>query len=105
MDSPPATRFTWEAETESYRAKKDLIAVRSIEGIIVAIIEIVSAGNKSRHTRLRTFITKTTDFLDQGIHVLVIDLLPPTPRDPQGIHQAIWSENFDGEFEFQGTSR
>lgn len=31
------------------------------------------------------------------MHVLVIDLFPPTPRDPQGIHQAIWSEKYDGE--------
>ncbi len=28
-------------------------------------------------------------------------LFPPTPRDPQGIHQTIWSEKYDGEFEFQ----
>ena len=24
--------------------------------------------------------------------MLVIDLLPPTRRDPQGIHKAIWDE-------------
>jgi hypothetical protein len=100
LESPPATRFSWEAETESYLAKKDLIAVRSIDGILVAVVEIVSAGNKSSQARFRKFLTKTTDFLDQGIHVLVIDLFPPTLRDPQGIHQAIWSEKYDGEFEF-----
>ena len=27
-----------------------------------------------------------------GIHVLIIDLFPPTPRDPYGIHKAIWDE-------------
>jgi hypothetical protein len=100
LESPPKTRFTWEAETESYLAKKDLIAVRSVEGILVAVIEIVSAGNKSSQARFRKFLTKTIDFLDQGVHVLVIDLFPPTPREPQGIHQAIWSEKYDGDFEF-----
>ena len=45
LESPPKTRFSWEAETESYLAKKDLIAVRSVAGILVAVIEIVSAGN------------------------------------------------------------
>jgi hypothetical protein len=100
LESPPKTRFTWEAETESYLAKKDLIAVRSVEGILVAVIEIVSAGNKSSKARFGKFLKKTLEFLDQGVHVLVVDLFPPTPRDPQGIHQAIWSEKYDGEFEF-----
>lgn len=100
LESPPKTRFTWEAETESYLAKKDLIAVRSVDGILVAVIEIVSAGNKSSQARFRKFLTKTIEFLDQGVHVLVIDLFPPTPRDPQGIHRAIWSEKYDGDFEF-----
>ena len=35
-------------------------------------------------------------FLRAGVHLLVIDLFPPTPRDPQGIHPAIW-ENFCDE--------
>ena len=100
VESPPKTRFTWEAEAESYLAKKDLIAVRSVEGILVAVLEIVSAGNKSSQARFRKFLTKTIEFLDQGAHVLVVDLFPPTPRDPQGIHQAIWSEKYDGDFEF-----
>jgi hypothetical protein len=100
LESPPKTRFTWEAETESYLAKKDLIAVRSVDGILVAVIEIVSAGNKSSQARFRKILTKTIEFLDQGVHVLIVDLFPPTPRDPQGIHQAIWSEKYDGDFEF-----
>jgi hypothetical protein len=96
LESPPITRFTWEAETESYLAKKDLIAVRSVEGILVAVVEIVSAGNKSSKARVGKFLTKTLDFLDQGMHVLVVDLFPPTPRDAPGIHQAIWSKNTKG---------
>jgi hypothetical protein len=71
-----------------------------VEGILVAAIEIVSPGNKSSQARLRKFVNKTIDFLDQGVHVLVVDLFPPTPRDPSGMHQAIWSERYDGEFEF-----
>ena len=67
----------------------------------MAVIEIVSAGNKSSKARFRKFVKKTCDFLDQGVHVLIIDLFPPTPRDPQGIHQAIWSEKYDGDFEFR----
>ena len=34
-------------------------------------------------------------FLEQGIHLLIVDLQPPTPRDPQGIHGAIWDHLTD----------
>jgi hypothetical protein len=67
LESPPKTRFTWEAETESYLAKKDLIAVRSVDGILVAVIEMVSAGNKSSKARFRTFLTKTIGPVIDGL--------------------------------------
>jgi hypothetical protein len=38
------------------------------------------------------------ELLRAGIHMLVVDLFPPTPRDPQGIHKAIWDEFVDNEF-------
>jgi len=99
-EHPPKTRFTWDAEAEGYLAKKDLLAIRNVDGILVAAIEIVSPGNKSSQERLRKFVQKTIDFLNQGVHVLVIDLFPPSSRDPVGIHHAIWSK-YDGYFEFQ----
>ncbi len=34
--------------------------------------------------------------LARGIHLLLIDLHPPTPRDSQGIHGALW-EQFAGD--------
>jgi hypothetical protein len=36
--------------------------------------------------------------LASGIHLLVVDLLPPGARDPQGIHGAIWQEVCDEPF-------
>jgi hypothetical protein len=93
LESPPKTRFSWEAETESYLAKKDLIAVRSVDGILVAVIEIVSAGNKSSQARFRKFLTKTIEFLDQGVHVLVIDLFPPTPPTRRGFIKRSGAKN------------
>lgn len=99
-ESPPQTRFHWEAETKSYLARKDYLAIRNVEGILVAVIEIVSPGNKSSKARFNKFVQKTIDFLEQGVHVLVIDLFPPTLRDPHGIHHAIWTD-YDGEFEFK----
>ena len=38
------------------------------------------------------------EFLRAGIHLVVLDLFPPGPRDPQGIHKAIWDEIIDNDF-------
>ena len=59
---------------------------------MVAIIEIVSPGNKHSKDALRKFVSKAVEFLDQGVHLLIVDLFPPTKRDPNGIHRAIWDE-------------
>ena len=32
------------------------------------------------------------------MNLLVVDLFPPTPRDPHGIHKAIWDEFSDEPF-------
>jgi hypothetical protein len=66
----------------------------------LAIIEIVSPGNKDAHGALRDFVEKTAEFIYREIHVLVVDLFSPTPRDPLGIHKAIWDELADDPFEF-----
>ena len=63
------------------------------------MIEIVSPGNKASKNELRTFVEKTANLIAQGVHLLVIDLFPPSKRDPQGIHKAIWDEFIEEDFE------
>ncbi len=58
----------------------------------MAVIEILSPGNRDSRAALRNFVEKTIGFLRAGIHVLIVDLFPPTPRDPFGIHKAVWDE-------------
>jgi len=55
--------------------------------------------NKDSRHALQAFVRKMTDLLDQGIYLLVVDLLPPGNRDPQGIHGAIWDEIAGEPFE------
>jgi hypothetical protein len=59
----------------------------------------VSPGNKNSRSALRSFVEKTLEFLGKGIHVLIVDLFPPSARDPQGIHKVIWDEVQDEPFE------
>jgi hypothetical protein len=98
-ESPPQTRIQSSAETDIYVAKANRIAIHHPLGDVIAVIEIVSPGNKSNRHALRSFVDKALDVLDQGIHLLVIDFFPPGAFDPQGIHGAIWSEIKDESFE------
>ncbi len=46
------------------------------------------------------------EFIESGVHVLVVDLFPPTVRDPKGLHQLIWAEIADQPFELpEGLDR
>jgi hypothetical protein len=98
-DVPPRTAVVRQAEEDIYAARANHIAIRHSRGTVVAVIEIISPGNKSSRHALRTFVEKSAEFLRHGIHLLVIDLFPPTPRDPAGIHKAIWDEILDEPFE------
>jgi hypothetical protein len=43
-------------------------------------------------------VQKADQALLAGVHLLIVDLFPPTPRDPEGIHRAIWGEGREGDF-------
>jgi Protein of unknown function (DUF4058) len=73
--------------------KKNTVAVRYVsDDRVVAVIEIVSPGNKESRSGFRAFLDKTVDLLSKGVHLLIVDLFPPTPRDPHGIHAAVLDE-------------
>jgi hypothetical protein len=98
--APPRARVVQRREEEkAYARKADRISVRHRSGEIVAVLEIVSPGNKSSTSALRAFVEKTSDLIERGVHALVIDLHPPTKRDPQGIHAEIWDQLGANDFE------
>jgi Protein of unknown function (DUF4058) len=98
---PPRARQVATVETDgaTYARKANRLSVRHPLGHVVAIIEVVSPGNKDSKHALRSFISKALDFLRNGINLVLVDLFPPTPRDPDGIHQAIWDELVGEQFE------
>lgn len=98
--APPRTQIIRRTTKEFYAGKANRIVIRHHLGRIVAVIEIVSPGNKDSRAAIRDFVEKTIDFLRSGIRVLVIDPFPPTPRDPFGIHKLIWDEVEEEEFAF-----
>jgi len=90
---PPPTRWTAQAEMDDYVSKRRTMVIRhSSNDRIVALIEIISPGNKSTRHALTSFVEKAVEAIYRGYHLLIVDLFPPGPRDPHGIHEAIWSE-------------
>ncbi len=78
-------------EAEPFTRRQNSVAIRhATDDRIVALIEILSAGNKSSNKEFRAFVSKAVKFLDRGVHLLLIDLHPRTKRDPGGIHPVIW---------------
>jgi hypothetical protein len=99
-EHPPQVSLTCAAEEPLYVAKQDHIVVRSAEGDhLVAMVEIVSPGNKDSRHRLQQFVDKVTLAIERGCHVLLIDLFPPGGLDPQGMHGAVWTQLVSEEFE------
>jgi hypothetical protein len=98
-EAPPTARVITKIEKVDYAKRADRVVIRHGRGKVVAIIEIVSPGNKASRNAIRSFVQKAADILIQGVHLLVVDLFPPTSRDPHGIHKAIWDEFEDQPFE------
>jgi hypothetical protein len=96
----PKAQFVRRSSKDIYSGRANRIAVRHHLGRILAVIEIISPGNKDSRSALADFVDKTIVFLRHGIHVLIIDLFPPTSRDPRGIHKVIWDEIEEEAFEF-----
>jgi len=95
--APPKVRLTAETDMEFYRRKQNTVVVRHVSGDrVVAMIEVVSPGNKNSRSGLRSFVEKVAELLQKHVHLLILDLHPPGKRDPHGLHAVIW-EDFSGQ--------
>jgi hypothetical protein len=99
-DSPPQVRRRLVADAIAvYRARQRTLTIRETSGHrVVALLEIVSPGNKDRVLSVEDFGLKIETVLNRGIHVLVADLFPPGKFDPRGIHGEIWSRYSSEEY-------
>jgi len=90
-ERPPQVRYTLQAEESLYAAKADRLAIYHATGDrVVAFVEIVSPGNKHSHRAISQFLDKLASALAKRCHLVVIDLHPPGPYDPRGVHVEFW---------------
>jgi hypothetical protein len=96
---PPRVRFVTRSEAASYARRANRITVRHPDGQVVAVLELVSPGNKDSRHAVRAFARKAVELLEAGVNLLIVDLFPPSRRDPQGIHKVIWDRIRDEPFD------
>ena len=90
---PPQVRFTAESDENHYATKADRVAIHHVsDDRLVAIIEVISPGNKDGRHSTEQFLTKLLDAFDLGCHLMVLDLFPPVSCDPNGLHFEFWAQ-------------
>ncbi len=92
-ETPPVVHARTTIARDSYARLQRTLVIRHTSGDrIVAMIEILSSGIKSSRHAIRSLLDKAVAALDGGVHLLLVDVHPPGPRDPQGIHGALMHE-------------
>lgn len=99
-EAPPQVAFTSQSDADLCVDLQRTLVIRHSSGDrVIALVEVISPGNKISRMALDDFLRKAASALKQGIHLLIIDLFPPGNHDPNGIHGALWEYIEGGSFE------
>lgn len=94
-EAPPQTEIVVEADTETafYLNRQRSLVIRHVsDDRVVAILEIVSPGNKHNQRTTEAFLHKLVGALQQGIHLLIVDVFPAGRWSPGGVHGLVWDD-------------
>ncbi len=98
-EAPPRVRWRLTG-SETYRQRRRTLALRHVSGHrLVALLETVSPANKDRPESVEEFAAQVVEALDLGVHLLVLDLIPPGRHDPRGVHGAVWNHFDEGPYD------
>jgi Protein of unknown function (DUF4058) len=88
-EAPPQVRRKQTVEA-TILARRRSLAIRHVSGHrLIALIEIISPANKDRRRHVDDLVDNAVSALERGIHLVLIDLFPPGPHDPSGIHGSV----------------
>src|SRR4029079_16672092 len=101
MQTPVVEPYeTADSDEEFYRSRKSSIVVRRATGDkLIAVLDIVSPGNKYAAQAVKEFVYEARELLERRTHLSIVDPFPPGPHDPGGVHAAIWKEIGDASSE------
>jgi hypothetical protein len=81
--------------------RRSTVAVReSGTRRVVALIELASTANKDRPENVAAYVGKARAALDARVHVVHLDILPPTKFTPIGLGGAIWTAVNGNDYPF-----
>ncbi len=80
------------------RIKNRVSIRRTSDDRIVSLIDVVCPGNKKGRIVFRRYVDELAESLEKGIHLLVLDPIPPHVHDPAGIHAAFIRELDGSDF-------
>src|SRR5205807_5477500 len=85
--APPKVEHHTTADMAWYANKAKRVGIRHVSRHqLVAVIEIVSPGNKSSQRALNAFVDKSIELINEGIHLLIADLIAKGKTDHGGLH-------------------
>jgi len=89
----PAVGILEREEKAPRRRAGRRLTVRHVSNhTVIAVVELVSPGNKDSRSHHAKFVAKAVDLLAADLHVLVIDPFPPPAHAPAGLHASIWKK-------------
>ena len=91
-------------ESDYRTSRQNRLVIRGHDRGVVAITEIVSAGNKDSRRRFDRFIEKALHTIDSGTHLSVVDVHPPGRLDPRGMVDAVWEAASGQDTELPGRA-
>lgn len=78
-----------EPEATAYARRANRILIQTDDERAVALIAIVSPGNKAGAKSVQLFVSQAVEYLTRGVSLLVVDPFPPTRDDSLGLPQVI----------------
>jgi hypothetical protein len=97
-EAPPKVSRRLEAFPAAKGGRRTL-TIRHLSGHrIIALVEILSPGNKSSADSVAEFVNKALAALRAKIHLMIVDLFPPSTHDPQGMSGVVWEHLDANEF-------
>jgi hypothetical protein len=101
IETPPVVQTTQEASDEfafHLTRQRSVVVRHASDDRMVAMMEIISPGNRHTLKAIDDFADKVIAFLERGIHVVLIDPFPSGRYDPAGIHGYIWERLLAGSY-------
>jgi hypothetical protein len=96
-ENPPRTWFRVADDRRQYACV--VLTIRDDLHQPVSAMVFITRQDHETAYRQDGIVRLAVGAMTRGIHLLIVDLFPPNPRNPQGIHKLIWDRIRDEPFE------